>query len=209
MLSLEKYVVLINPDKCVGCRSCEIACAIEHSKTRDIYRAVREEPRPVPRIRVVYVWSSGLPAPVNCRHCEDAPCIQVCPTRALYRDDYGNVLVDHEKCILCLECSIACPFGVPEIDLASRVLVKCDMCLERVRRGELPACVEACPTGALVYGTIDDVMRVKREEFFNIYYSARKELSIPPMFYLTLPTHPESPLHRLSRKSRSTTWFMR
>ena len=154
---LDEYIVFIDPSKCMGCRSCEIACAIEHSRSRDLFKAIREKPRPMPRIYVVSTDSLSS-MPMKCLHCRDAPCISVCPSRALYRSLEGYVLVEPTRCIGCLMCMIACPFGNLKYSIETRAIIKCDSCYERVRRGELPACVEACPTGALRYGRLRDIL---------------------------------------------------
>ncbi len=201
-----KPIVFIDPTRCVGCRSCEIACAVEHSQSKDLFIAIREYPKPKPRIRVVYIWDLGLPAPLNCRHCEQAPCIEVCPTRALYRDEDDAVMLNPLKCIGCLTCAVACPFGVPELDLFNKIMVKCDLCEDRRREGRIPACVEACPTGALMYGTVEEVMRKRKTETMSRIYEARKE-GVEAYF---LPLRQvESPLHVLAQKTRSTSWFKR
>ena len=204
----DKPVVLIDPSRCVGCRSCEIACAVEHSQSKDIYVAVKEYPPPKPRIRVTFIWRVGLPAPLNCRHCEQAPCVEVCPTRALYRDEDGAVLLNTMKCIGCLMCGVACPFGVPELDRYNKIMSKCDLCESRRKEGKVPACVEACPTGALRYGKVSEVMMERREEFFGKYFEARKE-GVESFILPVLVKEGETPLQAVARKSRKASWFER
>lgn len=156
-----EYVVYIDPRRCLGCRSCEIACAVEHSLTKNVLTAPYERPRPVPRIRVVSAKS--LFVPMKCQHCRDPPCMAVCPTRAISKSEEGFVLVNTMRCIGCGMCMLVCPFGHPRF-ADEKFMVKCDFCIERFRRGEPPACVEACPTGALVFGRLEDVLKeVSRE----------------------------------------------
>ena len=101
--------------------------------------------------------------PLQCRHCEDAPCVAICPTKALHRAAPDSpVTIDHERCIGCTCCVLVCPFGVISYDSANRSIIKCDQCSERVERGERPACVSACPTGALSFRSLDDVVKQKR-----------------------------------------------
>lgn len=140
----------------MGCKSCEFACAVEHSRSKSRYTAHLEEPRPVPRVRVLAV--DGYSVPMRCQHCSDPPCLAVCPTRAISRTPEGIVLIDSSRCIGCLMCAEACPFGAVRLDPALRVAVKCDFCYDRLKRGEKPACVEACPTGALRFGTLEELM---------------------------------------------------
>jgi len=192
----------------MGCRSCEIACAVEHSQSKELFRSLREIPKPIHRIRVLYVWSAGTPSPLSCRHCEQAPCIDVCPTRALYKDEDGATMLNPLKCIGCLSCAIACPFGIPELDYVNKIMVKCDLCPDRRKERRVPACVEACPTGALKYGTVSEIMKEMKEEFLRKYFETRRE-SIETFIYPLPPTKPEMPLHDLIRKTRSTLWFER
>ncbi len=157
-----KPTIFINPAKCIGCRHCEIACAVEHSQSKDLFSAIFENPLPQPRIHVLPMGAYNVP--MNCRHCENAPCMEVCPTGAIFKDEDGAVLVDTSKCIGCKMCAIVCPFGIPEFDALNGVMFKCDMCPDRRAEGRLPACVEACKTGALQFGTIDEIVSKVRKE---------------------------------------------
>ena len=163
--------VFVHPERCIGCRHCEIACALEHSRTKDIFTAFYEDPIPQPRIHVELgiEFSTFLN---RCRHCDPAPCMQVCPTGALYRDEAtGSVLVDYDKCIACAMCAMVCPFDIISfhrvwnVTIDHEVNAKCDHCIDRQRRGEIPACVEACKTGALEFGDINDIIRSSRKDF--------------------------------------------
>ena len=109
------------------------------------------------RIRV-FEFPDLMSVPFNCRHCEKAPCLEVCPTGALYRDEDNAVAFDPLKCIGCLMCAVACPFGVPKLDEYNKIVDKCDLCAERRAEGKLPACVSACPTDALKYGDINEIL---------------------------------------------------
>jgi carbon-monoxide dehydrogenase iron sulfur subunit len=134
-----KGMIIVNVGKCNACKSCEIACAVEHSTSKDLHEAIHEEPTPRARVSVQQVASFSMP--LQCRQCANAPCIALCPTNALYRTDHGPVLLDEEKCIGCNWCVLACPFGVIYLDEERKVVFKCDQCSQRVQRGELPACV--------------------------------------------------------------------
>jgi carbon-monoxide dehydrogenase iron sulfur subunit len=125
-----------------------MACALVHSKSKVLEEAVAESPRPQ---RTVTVEAAGdFAVPIQCRHCEDAPCITVCPTAAIHRHQADDpVLIDKEKCIGCMFCLTVCPFGVIDITRDGKAVVKCDLCMERTKAGQEPACVEACPTRAL------------------------------------------------------------
>ncbi|WP_456454143.1 4Fe-4S dicluster domain-containing protein [Thermococcus sp.] len=162
MVSLNaKPTIFINPERCIGCRHCEIACAVEHSKSKNLFSAIFEDPRPQPRIHVLPMGAYNVP--MNCRHCDGAPCVEVCPTGALYHDEDGAVMIKPDKCIGCKMCAIVCPFGIPEFDYLTGIMFKCDMCPDRRAEGRPPACVEACKTGALQFGTIDEIVNTVRK----------------------------------------------
>lgn len=140
--------IIVDIDKCLACKSCEIACAVAHSKSEVLEQALTETPKPQKRVTVEAVEQVSVP--MQCRHCEDAPCITVCPTGAISRRQQEEpVLIDTEKCIGCKYCVVVCPFGVINISYDGKVAVKCDLCFKRTEAGEEPACVRACPTKAL------------------------------------------------------------
>lgn len=134
-------------DKCMGCKSCELQCAIERdSVSKTLIGAVREDPKPVARLAVV--GNTGECFPIQCRHCQDAPCIRACPSGAMQRDENQDaVIIDQSRCRGCWMCVMSCPFGAIIPAHACKVAVKCDACFQM----EEPACVNACPTGALIY----------------------------------------------------------
>lgn len=141
-------VLVVNIEKCLGCKSCELACALVHSRSKVLEEAITELPKPQKRVTVEAAGEFAVP--LQCRHCEDAPCIAVCPTAAIYRHAANDpVLIDKDRCIGCKFCLVVCPFGVIEVSSDGKAMVKCDLCIERTKAGQEPACVEACPTGAL------------------------------------------------------------
>jgi carbon-monoxide dehydrogenase iron sulfur subunit len=163
--------VFVTPELCIGCRHCEVACAIAHAEKKDLFSAVLEEKRSQPRV-FVETGMHYLSFPNRCRHCDPAPCMQVCPTEALVRDgDTASVLVRYERCIGCAVCAMACPFGiirfnsVHQLDTDRQVNAKCDNCVGRQRAGLIPACADACKTGALTFGEADDLIRSSRKDF--------------------------------------------
>ena len=154
-------VITVDVRKCMGCHSCEIACAIAHSEAKTLFEAIGERPLPQPRVSVLAVGEAAIP--LQCRHCEDAPCVEICPTGALQKpDSEGPVTIDHELCIGCKSCIIVCPFGVIAMSADGKTIVKCDMCIERLERDEQPACVEACPTGAMQLVSVDELTAAAR-----------------------------------------------
>ena len=140
--------ITVDVGKCLACKSCELACAVAHSKSGVLEEAVSESPKPQSRVKVEAVDEYSVP--MQCRHCEDAPCITVCPTAAINRDNPdAPVLINQEKCIGCKFCLAACPFGVISLSSDGKAVTKCDFCIARTKEGKKPACVEACPTKAL------------------------------------------------------------
>ncbi len=161
---MEEKQVLIDYAKCIGCKHCEIACALEHSGSKELFSAILEDPPPVKRI-FVDVSSDLATFPSKCRHCELPFCVSVCPTGAMKKEETGLVLVDESLCIGCGMCGMACPFGViiyaPRKE-GKRVSLKCDGCLQRISEGNVPACVEACKTGALSFVSPEEFSKEKR-----------------------------------------------
>jgi len=159
--------VMVRLERCVGCRSCEIACRVAHSRSGTLLGAIDERPKPERRIFVEQVAEN--PAPFLCRHCEDAPCVRCCPTGALRFDEPRGVVVYlRDRCIGCHACVMACPFRVIQRGRGDEFVTKCDRCPDR----EQPACVEACPTRALVLET-DFVSERRRRTVSRFVDAAR------------------------------------
>lgn len=142
----------------------------------------------------------------QCNHCENAPCTKACPTQATWREPDGIVVVDYNWCIGCRYCQAACPYygrrfnwGEPEIPkeeintrqhyLGNRIrprgkMEKCTFCIQRTRQGRLPACVEACPTGARVFGNLLDPESEIRWVLANKkVFRWKEELGTEPKFW--------------------------
>lgn len=160
--------IVVDSSKCISCHSCEIACAVEHSRSKELFQAVGEHPRPQKRVVVECYGQSNLP--LQCRHCEDAPCVRICPTGALVKEGVEGAVVLHDHlCIGCKWCVLVCPFGVITAAPDDRLMIKCDLCPDRAAAGRLPACVESCPTGALQLASTGQLARTKRREFLVEY----------------------------------------
>jgi Fe-S-cluster-containing dehydrogenase component len=107
-------------------------------------------------------------APTVCMHCAEPACVAVCPADAIKIDADGIVLsAQVERCIGCGNCALACPFGVPKIDLAKQLMLKCDLCYDRTSVGQRPMCATVCPSGALFYGSRDEVEDLRRARPLN------------------------------------------
>jgi carbon-monoxide dehydrogenase iron sulfur subunit len=162
--------VFVRPERCIGCRQCEIACAVEHSQSKDLLRAHFEDPPPRARIHVQAGPSPHTAFPNRCRHCAPAPCLATCPTGAIHRDGEA-VLIAGERCITCAMCAIVCPFAALTyhrsrvLDGTRVVALKCDACIDRQRAGRVPACVEVCKTEALEFGEINEIAARERGRY--------------------------------------------
>ena len=135
--------------------SCEIACSLQHSSSKDLFFSIHEEPKPRSRVHVEN--SSAGVLPLQCRYCEEPYCIDACISGAITRDEEtGLINVDEEKCVGCWMCVMVCPFGVLRPSPDGKVALRCDLC----RDEEEPACVKACPTKALFFGEVEDFKKV-------------------------------------------------
>ncbi len=138
-------VIAVHPDRCTGCRTCELYCATERgSNSKNLLQAATEEPLPKARVRVE--GGGSLSFPLQCRHCRQAPCIDACLAGALVRDEESGLVVIREGlCIGCWTCTLFCPYGVIFPWPERKIALKCDRCLYMER----PVCVDVCPTRAL------------------------------------------------------------
>lgn len=138
-----KYTIRLNQNRCVCCYACVIACLDGHygiDENGPVLRTAIREENADGKIRC-YTRA--------CQHCRNAKCIAACPSGAIFRDEStGLVLVDTARCIGCRKCAQVCPFGAPKFRSDGR-MVKCDGCIDRIRRGEEPLCVKTCPSSAL------------------------------------------------------------
>lgn len=147
--------------KCVACRTCELACAVEHSTTKDLFLAMLERPRPMRRTFVHFI-EKDVSHSIACQHCEEPPCMEACMSVCISRDEKtGKVDIDRARCVGCWMCVMVCPFGIISRELDDKnKAVKCDLCPERAS----PACVDACPTKTLSYETRDEFLKRKKAE---------------------------------------------
>lgn len=181
---MTQLALVIDLNVCVGCHACVTSCKqwntsgtaghlSDHAPYGDdpmgvfFNRVQTYEVGQFPQTQTVHF-------PKSCLHCEEPPCVPVCPTGASYkRKEDGIVLVDSDKCIGCKYCSWACPYGAREYDEDRGVMTKCTLCVDRIydetipKAQRRPACVNACPTNARLFGDVhdpeSDVSRAIRE----------------------------------------------
>ena len=170
---MEKRLVM-HIERCVGCHTCEIECAIAHSASKNLATIVMSGEKPGYRVFVEAYMSRSIP--VHCSHCQKAACMLACPTHAIHRDDeHGPVLFDRSRCIGCRMCVHACPFGVLTVDSSGRTVLKCDLCIERLAEGMEPACVAGCPTRAVTFELEDTTAHTKRRRSAAMILAAQEE----------------------------------
>jgi Fe-S-cluster-containing dehydrogenase component len=201
------YAMGVDPEKCIGCARCVVACktendvpAEEHFFNTWIERYVIQADREVlvdspnggidgwPELEAETEIARTFFVPKLCNHCEKAPCVQVCPVGATYTSPDGVVLVDADYCVGCRYCVQACPYGARWIHPEEHVAAKCTFCYHRLQEGLLPACVEVCPTGARLFGQIGNRANpLERFRRFNNIQVLKGHLNTEPkVFYANL-----------------------
>lgn len=152
--------ILNDLTQCIGCEACALACKeVNGLPDRDRRDTLSAD-----------TWTAvehrnGLHIRRMCMHCLEPACASVCPVAALHKTPEGPVVYDADRCIGCRYCMVGCPFGVPKYEWGKPVpkVRKCVMCFEaRLKDGRQPACTEACPTGATIFGDRDELVREAR-----------------------------------------------
>lgn len=128
---------LFQPDRCFGCKACEIACRNENkSETPLSWRRVKKT-------------SAGQYLSISCNHCDSPECFRVCPEKAFTKNKDGIVTINSDLCNGCRLCVSACPYGATQFDAHTHKVSKCQLCHHRLNKNLQTACVEACSTNAL------------------------------------------------------------
>ena len=150
--------LVVNPNKCTGCRLCELACSYKHFKVVSPSKS---------RIHVVRMPHEAIDTPIYCIQC--GLCVDACPFGAISRSkETGAIKVDMNKCTGCGICVYVCPYGAASIDPDDHKALMCDLC------GGDPECVKVCPENALLYLDADKAVAYKRIAFSRLQ---RKELT--------------------------------
>lgn len=209
-----RHVMVIDTNRCVGCWSCAVACKEINNEPLGFFwnRVLTTAPNQSTSAKAPASDNMDVPwgeypncelayLPVACQHCNDAPCVKVCPVQATFRRDDGTVLIDYNRCIGCRYCMAACPYGSrsfnwldprPQIshinpDFPTRskgVVEKCNFCEERLAQNLSPACAEACPEKALVFGNLADPNSAPRQLLRQRFAVQRQpELGTGPSIY--------------------------
>ncbi|MGL5130746.1 MAG: 4Fe-4S dicluster domain-containing protein [Aeromonas popoffii] len=177
-----RYGMIHDETACIGCTACMDAC-----------REVNQVPPEVSRLEILRSGPVGeYPDQAyrffrkSCQHCDNAPCVHVCPTGASHiRAEDGIVDINPDLCVGCRYCLAACPYQVRFINPVTRVADKCDFCRKtNLANGKQPACVEACPTKALVFGNLDDPQSpIARRLVQETTYRYKRFLGTSPKMY--------------------------
>jgi len=193
-----RWGMVVDPQRCLrdeGCTACIAACNGAHNvpaipnprhEVKWIWKEPFTEALPDEDVKFVDEALTSQPVLVFCNHCDNPPCVRVCPTQATWRRPDGIVMMDWHRCIGCRYCVAACPYGsrsfnwedprpylqspTPQFPTRTKgVVEKCTLCEERLDKGQAPACVEACPDKALLFGDLNDpnseVRKVLRSRF--------------------------------------------
>ena len=156
-------VLVVDTLKCTGGKSCELACSFEKTGRFNVADS---------RIKIHFFPEEISFIPTLCMQCRDAYCVQVCPTGALSRDrESGVVYLDQDKCIVCKQCIVACPWGSVKLEHSGETVMKCDTC------GGDPACVKVCTSGALRFVDADEVVLSKQRETAEKYMAIAEQMA--------------------------------
>lgn len=172
--------ILYDSTRCVGCQSCEAACAESHglpASTDELLAGVNRK-TDEKRRTVINAYSTSIGevyAKKQCMHCNEPACAAACLTQAMHKTREGAVIWRGNKCMGCRYCMVSCPFDVPKFEYhsANPKIEKCDMCYDKQLEGTLPVCVENCPAEALVFGSRRDLLKEARrriQESPETYY---------------------------------------
>lgn len=171
---VEFYGILYDSTRCIGCQSCEFACAESNQLP---------EPKDMPEVGLIRKMDETRRTVVNsyntsqgevyvkrqCMHCNEPACAAACLTSAMHKTKEGPIIWREDKCMGCRYCMVSCPFDIPKFEYHSPnpKIVKCDMCFDRQQEGKIPACVEACPAEALVFGTRRELIKEARKRIHD------------------------------------------
>lgn len=150
---MKKITFVVDLDRCIGCKGCQVACKLNNNVALGSCRNAVKTVGPTgiyPNVQMYFL-------PSMCQQCENPTCVEVCPTGACYkRSEDGIIVIDQNLCIGCKSCANACPYKVNTYNQELMVMDKCNTCIARREKGELPACVKNCSGGALHVGDIND-----------------------------------------------------
>ncbi len=139
--------IVIDIDRCIDCRSCESACFYSHTSQQNLTHSVAQ---------------NIAEFPYHCRHCDEPVCLDACTRDAIERRDDGVVVRNKFRCIGCISCALACPFGAINQNIVRKVVSKCDLCISNLTDGDEPNCVSTCTSGALQFIPVDEIVGTEK-----------------------------------------------
>lgn len=179
---MPKYAMIYDAQKCIGCQSCTIACKSENNVPEGFFRLQVKIKGPFglsPNLHFKFERHS-------CEMCENTPCVSVCPTKASFMDENGIVDIDKDKCVGCLYCVAACPYGARYVNPQTKTPDKCNFCKHtHLKIAGEPACVSVCPTDALVFGDLsanDDAIHQILAQ--KPYFTRKANLGTKPKLFV-------------------------
>ena len=213
-----RYAMVIDLRKCIGCMACVVACKAEFGTPMGVWRSWVKTAD-----KGTYPNTNRIFMPRLCNHCDYPVCVRNCPTQATFKHKDGFVLQRYNRCIGCRTCVIACPYNARHLVPAKRtdmnmphmVVDKCTFCIHRVKRGQSPACVQACVGGAMVFGDLNnqksEVAQLVTKEKTTVL---KPELGTKPsVFYIggdwQLMDEPHSYKHRTAQLKSEYNAFRR
>ena len=149
-------LLLIHPDKCQGCMTCEMVCSAKHENAINPFQS---------RIKIIKWGLEGEGFPTVCAQCEDAPCIKACKDDAIARAADNTIAIDPERCTNCGLCVRACPFDAIFLHPDTECAVTCDLC------SGTPVCVKYCPTKCITYSSWEESLEAERGSETTLYKS--------------------------------------
>ncbi|MCK9418228.1 MAG: 4Fe-4S dicluster domain-containing protein [Nitrospirae bacterium] len=200
--------VLVDLTRCIGCRSCQVACKSwnERSVKKTVNQGVYTNP---PKLnsdtytRIEFLEGASGQAPAwhfikdQCMHCDDPACVSACPVGAFKKLPNGPVNYDYDKCIGCRYCMIACPFQVPKYEWEKRIFPwvrKCTFCSDRQADNLTPACIKICPTKTMFFGNKEEVLAEAKKrlaehpgKYVNYVYGEKEAGGTSWMYIAAVP----------------------
>ena len=153
MAHKKQLAFVVDLDRCIGCRGCQVACHMENGTPLGTNRINVYQVGPFGSFPDLHMYF----LPAMCQQCADPVCVRVCPTMAIHKNpEDGVVLLDTDQCIGCQSCNRACPYHVNTFSLTRKQMDKCTLCVQNREAGGGPACVRNCSGSALHWGDLND-----------------------------------------------------
>jgi Fe-S-cluster-containing dehydrogenase component len=171
----QQYAMLQDTTRCIGCQACERACCEKNgfpAPAMEPETGYERKTGPEALTVINANAASGkniVFSKTQCMHCDQPACVSACLVNAMYKTDEGPVIWREDKCMGCRYCMIACPYDVPKFEYGSLnpKIRKCVMCYDRIHEGKIPACAEACPQEAILFGTRGDLLDIARKRIYD------------------------------------------